>query len=472
MKAPYRTLIVPRFPQFASTLENIGGSVYSSLAHRLKSHTISESYPLHVGDTWLEPADGCRMEDLRVECHPGMHRYSDPQGLPTLIEAVAGRVAQRTSTRTSNENVLITAGATGALGAVMGAIVEPGNEVLILAPYWPLITGIVRCFHGEPVVVPVIGEAQSADAVVALVERAATSRTVALYLSTPNNPTGRVMPGSWVEALVRWASRRDLWIVSDEVYEDYIYTGVHTYARPLAPERVFSAFSFSKAFGMAGNRCGYVVGPASAMGELRKVSTHSFYSTPTASQIAALRALDGRGDLWIADVRKRYQEMGARAAARLGVAEPEGSTFLFLNVGERLDNRGLLGFLEDCADDGLFLAPGPSFGPYPNTCASASPAHRPRWSIVESKSWRGNWLRNRFAATAGSRRSRTCCVAAAPRDGSAHDNDDRPDLRARRLPESAGTNPRRLAHPGNPRTWFRRRRSPVREFVACTGGVA
>lgn len=366
---------MPRFPDLSPSLIDVGGAVYSSLAHRLASRSSAEVYPLHVGDTWLEPAEGCRMQDLSVEDHPGMHRYADPQGVPSLLDAVVDRIRSRTGVDTTRANVLITAGATGALGAVMGAIVEPGDEVLVLAPYWPLITGIVRCFHGEPVVVPLIGDVDDADAAVATVERALTERTVALYLSTPNNPTGAVLPKSWIEALATWAVERDLWIVADEVYEDYVYLGEHTYARPFAPQSTFSAHSFSKAFGMAGNRCGFVVGPESVMAGLRKVSTHSFYSTPTASQIAAVRALDGRGDAWVDRVRPRYREMGGRAAERLGVAPPEGATFLFLDVSESLDDRGLLGFLEDCADRGLFLAPGPSFGPYPDrvrlcfTCA-------------------------------------------------------------------------------------------------------
>jgi N-succinyldiaminopimelate aminotransferase len=373
---------MPRYPKVSSTLADIGGALYSSLAHRLASHALEEVYPLHVGDTWLEPPEGCRMQNFCVDEHPGMHRYSDPQGLPSLIDAVAERVRQRTGVPTERQDVLITAGATGALGAVLGALLEPGNKVLVLAPYWPLITGIVRCFHGEPVVVPTIGEADSPEAAVALVDRALSSRSAALYLSTPNNPTGKVLPRNWVEALVEWAVGRELWVIADEVYEDYVYAGEHAYARPLAPERTFSVHSFSKAFGMAGNRCGYVVGPAEVMGELRKVSTHSFYSTPTASQLAALRALDGRGDRWIADVREQYRETGVRAAERLGLEPPEGSTFLFLDVSRRLDERGLLGFLEDCADRGLFLAPGPSFGPYPGhvricfTCATPDVVER------------------------------------------------------------------------------------------------
>ncbi|UCE02849.1 MAG: pyridoxal phosphate-dependent aminotransferase [Candidatus Latescibacterota bacterium] len=333
-------------------------------------------YPLHVGDTWLEPAVGCRMQDLRVEEHPGMHRYAAPQGMPALLDAIVARSATRTRVPTERSDVLIAAGATGALGAVVGALVDPGDEILLLAPYWPLIQGIVRCFHATPVDVPFIGEVDSPTSAVEAVRRHQTSRTVAVYISTPNNPTGRTIPPDWVEALARWAASQDLWILSDEVYEDYLYEGEHVYCRTLEPQRTLSVHSFSKAFGMAGNRCGYVVGPAQIVGELCKVSTHSFYSTPTASQIAALRALDGRGDAWIQRAKPLYRQLGVRAAERLGQSPPQGSTFLFFDVAPQLGPRGLMGFLEGCAQRGLFLAPGPSFGPYPThvrLCFTSAP---------------------------------------------------------------------------------------------------
>ncbi len=342
----------------------MSGSVFSGLAHRLASYR-GETYPLHVGDTWMEPAAGCRMQDLTVEQHPGMHRYASPRGLPRLLELTAARLAQRSGVGCEPDQVLVAAGATGALGAVAGAILDEGDEVLLAAPYWPLIAGIVRSFHGRPVAVPLVGAAGSAEAAVALLEEQRSERTVAVYLSSPNNPTGRLVPASWLEAAAEWARRHDLWILADEVYEDYVYRGRHTYLRSLAPERTFSVHSFSKAYGMAGNRCGYVAGPREVMDELRKVSTHTFYSTPTASQLAAVRALEGAADDWLAEARARYRELGERAAARLGVEPPEGSTFLFLDVGRHLGERGLAGLLEECVDHGLFLAPGPSFGPYP-----------------------------------------------------------------------------------------------------------
>jgi len=360
---------------FSPAVQDIAGAVYSTLAHRLATHR-GEIYPLHVGDTWMEPPEGCRMEDLHVADYPGMHRYAAPQGMPALLDAIVERVRQRTGVATERENILVATGATGGLGAVAGAILAPGDEVLLLAPYWPLINGIMRSFHGVPVDVPFFGVADSPETAVEVVRERFTPRTVALYLNTPSNPTGRLIPRSWVEALVDWAAREDLWIIADEVYEDYVYEGEHTYCRPLAPERTLASHSFSKAFGMAGNRCGYVVGPAAAIEQLKKIGLHSYYSTPTASQIAALRVLSGLGDAWLAQARAQYRQTGRRVAERLGLEAPLGSTFLFFDAAPFLDETGLGGFLERCVDRGLFLAPGPSFGPYPThvrLCFTAAP---------------------------------------------------------------------------------------------------
>jgi len=355
---------MPRHPRAAASATSITGSVFSALARRLESFE-GEIYPFHVGDTWMEPAPGCRMEDLRVADHPGMHRYTAPQGLPALLEEAAAYVERRTGLQTRRSQVLITTGATGGLGAAVGALVEPGEEVLLAAPHWPLIDGIVRSFHGVPVNVPLLGVADSAETAVAAFEAELTERTVAIYLNTPNNPTGRIIPRPWLEAIVRWAVGHGLWVLADEVYERYQYSGEHTPCRNLAPEHTFAVYSFSKAFGMAGNRCGFVVGPEAMMAELRKIGTHTFYSAPTAGQIAGVRALGEAGDAWVARARELYSEAGRQAAERLGLEAPEGSTFLFWDVAPHLDERGLGGLLEDCAERGLLLAPGPSFGPYP-----------------------------------------------------------------------------------------------------------
>lgn len=370
---------MPRYPDISPTIAGMTGSVYSSLVHRLHEYE-GEIYPFHIGDTWMEPAIGTRMEDLTVEDYPGMHRYAPVQGRRDLLETIAGRTLERTGEPAELADILVTAGATGALGAVVGAITEPGDEVLLLAPYWPLISGIVRSAHAVPIEVPLLGAADSTETALDLVKGHRTERTVALYWNTPNNPTGYVLPRSWIEALADWAVSEDLWLLPDEVYEDYVFDGEHTYGRPLAPDHAFSIHSCSKAFGMAGNRCGYAVGPRGKMAEVKKVSTHTFYSTPTASQIAAQRALSGPGDAWVAAAHTKYAEIGARAAARLGLEAPEGSTFLWLDVAEHLDadaEHPLMDFLSSCVEHGILLAPGPSFGPYPTHVRLCYTAARP-----------------------------------------------------------------------------------------------
>jgi N-succinyldiaminopimelate aminotransferase len=316
------------------------------------------------------------MEDLRVAEHPGLHRYSETRGVPALVEAIVEKVRARNRIPCDPESVVVTAGATGGLGAALGAIASPGDEVMILAPFWPLIRGIVGAFRATPVEVPFYDRVRSPDDAVAALRERVSPRTVALYLSTPSNPTGRVLPRAWLEAIADWAEREGVWLLSDEVYEDYVYRGEHVSIGALAPERTLSVFSFSKAYGMAGNRIGYVVGPAEAATQALKISTHIFYHAPTSGQVAALRALQSGAD-WIDSARAAYREIGDATAALLGIEAPGGSMFHFVDVAARLDERGIWGFLEDCVEDGVALAPGPSCGSDYTTsvrlCYSAAP---------------------------------------------------------------------------------------------------
>ncbi len=366
---------MPRPPRIAPAVDAIPGAIFSPLAHRI-AHATGEIFPLHVGDTWMEPCAGARMEDLSVGAHPGMHRYTDTQGHPALIDALAQKLRERNGIAAERGSILVTAGATGALAPAIGMLSEPGEEVLILAPFWPLIRGIVQSARARPVEVPFFDRVGTAAEAVAAVRARTTSRTVALYVSSPSNPTAHVLPADWLEALADFARREDLWLLSDEVYEDYVYRGEHVSPARFAPERTLSVFSFSKAYGMAGNRVGYLAGPPAAIAAARKVSTHSFYHPPTAGQLAALRALE-QGATWIEEAREAYRRAGDDAAARLGLGPPAGGTFLFLDVAPFLDARGLWGFLEDCLDDGVLLAPGASCGEdYPTwvrLCFSAAP---------------------------------------------------------------------------------------------------
>jgi aspartate/methionine/tyrosine aminotransferase len=351
---------MPRPPRCAAGVEAIPGAVYAPVAS-CEGTLPARVCPLNVGDTWLEPFEGGRLEDVRAADHPGLHRYSDTRGLPELIDVLVDKVRTRNRLACERQSLLVTGGATAGLAQVVGTLASPGEEVLILAPFWPLIRGMIQSFKAVPVEVPFYDRVSSAQTAVEAVRERMTPRSVALYLCTPSNPTGRVLPRRWLEALAELARRENLWLVADEVYEDYVYRGEHVSIGRFAPERTFTAFSFSKSYAMAGYRTGYLVGPPQAVAQVHKVSTHTLYSAPTAGQIAGLRALRD-GGAWLASARASYREVGEAAAESLGIPPPEGSTFLFVDVRDALDERGIDGFLADCVADGVALSPGASSG--------------------------------------------------------------------------------------------------------------
>lgn len=360
---------MPRFPHASRTVSAMPSGVFSKVAHRIAAIE-TERYPLHVGDTYLEPATGCHLSDFSAESYPLVHTYAPPRGHPALLDAISHHHGVESG------RVIVTAGATGGLGAIACAQVDPGEEVLILSPFWPLIRGIVQLHHGTPVEVPTLG-LEDEERVVDALEARCTDRTVALYVNTPNNPTGRVMSASMVSAIAAFARRHDLWIWSDEVYRGIVFAEDRAVVAEAAPERTMSVFSVSKTYGMAGNRVGYAIGPdADAMASLRKATVHHFYSATTAAQLAAASVLRSGSD-WLDRAVERYRTAGFAAADRLGVARPQGGTFLFVDVQQVLDERGAVGFLEDCIDRGLILAPGSSCGrDYPNyirLCFTSAP---------------------------------------------------------------------------------------------------
>jgi N-succinyldiaminopimelate aminotransferase len=336
------------------------GAVYSPFADRMATHP-GPLFPLHVGDTWRDPFVGARSEDIHSSEHPRLHAYGDTRGLPALVEAFGAKLRRRNGLDHSPEEILITAGATGGLATLAGAALSPGDEILILAPFWPLIRGIAQSFRATPVEVPFYDRVSSLEEAVESVESRVTSRSRVLYVSTPSNPTGRVIPGEWLQALSDLARRRDLWVFSDEVYEDYVYRGEHVSMARFAPERTVSVYSFSKSYAMAGQRVGALAGPQRIVAEARKIGTHIYYHAPIIGQKTALAALEG-GAEWVESARVADREIGAKVAETLGLPAPEGGTFLFLDVRDRLDERGLHGLLEDCFEQGVLVAPGHSCG--------------------------------------------------------------------------------------------------------------
>jgi len=235
----------------------------------------------------------------------------------------------------------------------------PGDEVLVLAPYWPLAAGIIRAVGAKAISVPFYDKEGS------VAERLAsycTERTVAIYVNTPNNPTGLVLSDSIREDLAAFARRINAWILSDEVYEQLSFVEDRRPMRSVAPERCISIFSFSKAYAMAGYRCGFLLLPTPELAvSFNKSNVNSVYSTSTPAQIAAANILHNGGE-WIQQTRSLYQEIGRECAQRLNLPMPQGGTFLFFDISAHLKDRSIDQFMRSCIQHGLLLAPGTSFG--------------------------------------------------------------------------------------------------------------
>jgi aspartate/methionine/tyrosine aminotransferase len=278
----------------------------------------------------------------------------------------------------------------GGLGAVAGAILEPGDEVLILAPFWPLIDGIVRSFHGAPVHVPVLaGEVDSAAAAVAAAEARRSARTVALYLSTPNNPSGRLLPRAWIEALVAWAARHDLWMISDEAYEALRLSRRARADLPLAPERTFLAQTFSKCYGVAGNRCGYVVGPREVMSRAPQgLDAHVLRDSDRGAALGGRARSPVPGEAWAARRAPSTRKPAAAPPSGSACRCPRARPFSSSTSPPRLDERGLEGLLSRLRRPRLLVAPGPSFGPYPTHVRLCYTAVEPERALRGVECWR------------------------------------------------------------------------------------
>jgi N-succinyldiaminopimelate aminotransferase len=355
---------MPRHPLVAATSQGLSDRVYSALADRARRMP-GPVFPLHVGDTWLQPPDAARDEARDCAHRPRSWNYSPIQGEPVLLDAIRARVRARHGAELDPECLQVMPGATTGLAVAVAALLEPGDELLLPSPFWPLIRGIARGRGCVPVEVPFFTRlSEPGFDAERILEEKVTPRTAAIYVNTPHNPTGRVLPGAAVEAIAQVARRHDLWVISDEAYEDLAYgtAPAPLWRRGDLEDRTVAMHTLSKSFALAGARIGYAHGPAGAMQAVRGVQAFDSYCAARPMQLAAARALAG-GEAWLAGARRLYAEAGRAAAEAAGVPAPEAGTFLFLDVAPSLrPGEGLDGFLERCLAAGVLVTPGPACG--------------------------------------------------------------------------------------------------------------
>jgi aspartate aminotransferase len=286
--------------------------------------------------------------------NPKYHHYTPVSGLPELREAVAVKTMRDTGYHVEASQVLITNGGKHAVYNAFAALLDPGDEVILTAPYWTTYPEAIKLAGGVPVEVGT-DETSGYLASVDQLESARTGRTKLLVFVSPSNPTGAVYPREQVKAIGQWAAAHGLWVVTDEIYEHLVYGGsresgaaggaqnvsIATEAPELG-DRVIVVNGVAKTYAMTGWRVGWLIGPADVVKAASNLQSHSTSNVANVSQMAALAAVSG--DLSaVAQMREAFDRRRRTIVGLLsrvpGIVcpEPQGAFYVYPSV------KGLLG---------------------------------------------------------------------------------------------------------------------------------
>ncbi len=274
---------------------------------------------------------------MDASARAGHTGYAMVPGTDLLRDTVAARVQLRTGVRTTRDNVMITPGGQAALFAAHTALCDPGDVGLYLDPYYATYPGTIR--GAGAIARPIATRAEDAFQPRAQDIDAAADGAVSLLINTPNNPTGVVYSAETLSAISKLCERRDLWLISDEVYDTQVWDGTHVSPRALPgmAERTLVIGSMSKSHAMTGSRCGWIVAPEEVIEHLINLATHTTYGVPGFIQDAASFALSAGHELEdrISEPFKRrralaLEVLGAQQA--VGLIPAQGAMYLMLDI--------------------------------------------------------------------------------------------------------------------------------------------
>ncbi len=325
------------------------------------------------------PTPGPIVEAAVAACHdPVNHRYSPAAGLPELRQAVAEKTRRDSGFDVAASQVLITNGGKQAVAHAFAALVDPGDEVLVPAPYWTTYPEAIALAGGVPVPV-VTGEDQGFKATVEDLERRRTPRTKVLLFVSPSNPTGAVYDRAEMEAVGRWAASEGLWVVTDEIYEHLVYGSARHHSLPVVVpdlvDRCVVLNGVAKTYAMTGWRVGWLIGPPDVVKAATNIQSHTTSNVANVSQRAALAAVSG-GLEAVAEMRQAFDRRRKTMVGMLrdtkGVTcvEPDGAFYAYPSVKDLLGRtlRGRrpassLELAELCIEEVKVAAvPGEAFG--------------------------------------------------------------------------------------------------------------
>lgn len=303
----------------------------------------------------------------------GWTRYTPVAGHPEARAAIARYVSKTRGHEVTPEEVVISSGGKQSLSQALLSIADPGDEVLLPAPYWVSYPDLIRLAEAIPVVVPSSNEGGYRVTPEAL-EEFVTPRTAGIILNSPSNPTGSVYDRSQMEALVSFAEDHDLWIISDEIYEHFVFEGeMVSPFEGRGRERTILISGLSKSFSMTGWRIGWSVCDRSIAKAMSRLQSHNSSNACTLSQACISTALEGVDHPEITEMLTEFSKRRILALELLesidglGLFRPEGAFYIFFDISNRLGRDGIPDTVDEvCLQlleaHGVAVIPGPAFG--------------------------------------------------------------------------------------------------------------
>jgi aminotransferase len=308
------------------------------------------------------------IEAAQKAARDGLTASTPVPGMPALREAIATKLVSENGIPTTAENVIVTTGGQEGLYLIMQALLNPGDEVIVPDPRYTSYDQAVASAGGKIVLVPTDHEdAFNLDP--AAVKAAVTPQSKAILIVTPSNPTGGIVTEERLKALAEIAVKHNLIVISDEIYEKFVFDG-HTHfsiaSLPGMAERTITLNGFSKTYAMTGLRVGYVAGPADFIDALARVKAYTTGPAATVSQHASLAAATGPAEP-LAEFIRIYEER--RAALKAGLDEmglsysdPRGAFFFWTHSGPTGIHATELSYLL-LKEGNVLIFPGTGFGP-------------------------------------------------------------------------------------------------------------